>query len=181
MGAPTAAAKPRKRAAAGKKGPTPPRVRDLGDVEKFTDEDMARLEAEIDAEIKTESGPIGQDGEIRPVEIGKAGRPGDDMEHIFTLDGEKYYVPKRPPVRIMLRFMREIRDKRVGRDEAVENAMLAMLGKHKLDLLCESDEVTDDNFADVMTIVGYILFTAIRRFRERTDATLDPSSRAQPS
>lgn len=176
MGAP---ASPKKRP--GKKVQRGPTVA-VVDGEDFTEEDIARLDAEVETLIRdVPDGPIGPDGEIRPVEVGRAGKPGPDMTHIFTVDGEKYYVPKSPHPAIMLRFMRQIRDQRIGRDEAIENAMLAMLGKKRLDALCEAEEVTDEDVANVFIIVGHILFTAIKRWRGRVDPALDPSSRARPN
>lgn len=171
MGAPTTAKK-RTRKAAAQRGPVVSTV----DGVDFTDEDIARMEAETDALFQeVPDSPIGPDGEIRPVEVGRAGKAGPDMTHIFTVDGQKYFVPKTPHPAIMLRFMREVRDKRVGRDAAIENAMMAMLGKKRLDALCEADEVTDEDVANVFIIVGHILFTAIKRWRTRVDPALDPS------
>jgi hypothetical protein len=168
MGAPA----PAKKRGKGKapKGPTIAVI----DGEEITEEDIARLEAEGEAAVKA-AGHVTDDGEIIPIEIGRAGKVGPEMAHLFTLNGEKFYIPKTPSVPIMLRFMREVRDKKGVREAAVENAMLSMLGKQKLDALSESDEVSDDDFANVMIVVGHILFTAIKKWRARVNPALDPS------
>lgn len=176
MGAPTAA--PKKRAPRKKAGPTAKRADaalDAIDVDaQFSEADIAAMEADLDAKF-AEAGPIGPDGEIRPVEVGKAGKAGSDLTHIFTLEGTKYYIPKKPPIAVMLRFMREVRDKRIGRYAAVEHAMISMLGKSKLDALCDNEDTSDDDVANVFIIVGHVLFTAIKNWRSKVDPALDPS------
>lgn len=169
MGAPTKATSKRTKAKA--KGPTVARVDD----QEFTEDDIARMEAELDAKF-ADTGPIGPDGEIRPVEVGKAGKAGTEMVHIFSLNGEKFYIPKRPPIAVMLRFMRDVRKKGEGaRYAAVEQAMMSMLGKSKLDALCDSEDTSDDDVANVFIIVGHVLFTAIKNWKAKVDPALDPS------
>lgn len=161
-------ATPRKRTARKATATKPPVI---GGGAEITDEDIAKLEAQVDESFQFDDSPIGPDGEIRPVEIGRAGKAGPEMVHIFSIGGEKFFVPKTPSPAIMLRFMREARDKRVGRDVAVERALISMLGKQGLDALAESEETTDDDVANVFIIVGHILFGAIKRWR----AAADPS------
>ena len=160
MGAPTTAT-PRKRAAA-KKKPTATKAREELVV---SDADLARMEEELEGQFRSDEGPIDSEGNIRPVEVGRAGKAGPELVHVFTLENVEYRVPKNPSPAIMLRFMRDLRDRRVGQDAAVERAMMAILGKNALDALAESDETTEDDVADVFTIMGHILFGALKRWR----------------
>lgn len=169
MGAPTAATKKR----ATKKAEA--KVAGRVDGVEFTDDDIARMEADLDTKF-VEAGPIGPDGTITPVIVGKAGKAGTEMVHIFSLDGEPYHIPKRPPIAVMLRFMRDVRKPGEGaRYNAIEQAMMSMLGKSKLDALCESEDTSDDDVANVFIIVGHILFTAIKNWKAKVDPALDPS------
>lgn len=163
MGAPTAATKKRRRATKAATVHAP-------EVE-ITDEEVARLEAQIAEDQRAPESPVGPDGAIRPVEVGWAGIAGPAMAHIFSIEGKKYFIPERPSPAIMLRFMREVRDPRVGRDAAVDNAMMALLGKPALDALCEYPQTTDEDVANVFIIVGHIMFGAVKRWR----AAADPS------
>lgn len=149
---------------------------------QISDEEFERLSGMVGEEIKDlPDSPIGPDGEIRPIEIGKDGKAGDDLAHLFTLAGEKFYIRKTAPVPIMLRFIRECRPPELGglgRDIAVERAMLSMLGKRSLDALCESSDTSDENFAHVFIVVGHILFTSIKEWRAAVNPMLDPSKSA---
>lgn len=190
-----ASAAPRKPApkkpAAGKEQPT--RSRRQAEIEKIaariddddmrlTDADLSRLSDLVDEEVReAPDSPIGPDGEIRPIQIGQKGQAGSDMAHLFTIGAEKFYIRRTAPVPIMLRFLRECRPPErggIGRDAAVERAMLSLLGKKALDALADSPEVSDDDFANVFIVVGHILFTSIKEWRAKVDPVLDPSKRA---
>lgn len=142
MSAPT---KPRK--AAAKKAP---------DVEP----DLSTL-----ADEPAHEGPIGEDGEIRPVKIGKRGRKAPEMVTIFEIDDVEYQIPAKPSPAVLIKFMREARSKKIGRAQAAENLLVTLLGQDALDALAESQDVTEEDVADVFTIVGHIGFGAFQKLQ----------------
>lgn len=110
-----------------------------------------------------ETGPIGPDGEIRPVQIGRRAHPAEDLITIFELDGHEYKIPARPSVALVMRFLRQARDKRIGPDRAIENLLVALLGQDAFDALAESPDVTEEDVADVFTIVSHVAFGAVKK------------------
>jgi hypothetical protein len=117
-------------------------------------------------ELATDDGPIGEDGSIRPVKIGKRGRKAPEMVTIFEIDGTEYQIPAKPSPAILIKFMREARSKKIGRNQAVENLLMTLLGQDALDALAESPDVTEEDVADVFTIVGHIGFGAFQKLQE---------------
>lgn len=125
----------------------------------------ADLEA-LAKELDERDGPIGEGGEIRPVQIGKRGRKAPEMVTIFEIDGTEYKIPAKPSPAVLIRFMREARNKKVGRNQAVENLLVTLLGQDALDALAESPDVTEEDVADVFTIVGHIGFGAFAKLQD---------------
>lgn len=153
-----------------KKGATTPRRAPATQgvpVPAVSAEELEQLQAEIDAELAEagDASPIGPDGEIRPVIIGRTGSSGPEKVHIFSIDDVDYHIPKNPNAAVMLTFLREARSKRVGQDLAVMNAMVTMLGQDAMDALMESQDVSDEDCAKVFTIVAHILFGAVKRWQ----------------
>lgn len=133
--------------------------------EELTEEELAEL-AEKPAED--------DDGEIRPVVIGKRGRKGDtkgELTTIFELDEVKYQIPKEPSPALALRFLRDL--SRHGRLVAVERMAFTLLGENALEALAASPDVEIEDVADVFTIVGRIFFES-ETYRKLMAAT-DPS------
>lgn len=130
-------------------------------------------QAEFDAELVrlSEPGesPIGEDGSIRPVQIGRRGRTPNELVTIFTLDGVDYQVPSKPSPAVLIKFMREARDRRIGVAGATENLLVTLLGRDALEALAESPEVTEQDIADVFTIVSHIGFGALRKLQGAVD------------
>jgi hypothetical protein len=148
-----------KKAPVKRAAPTPPPTDvDLGEL---TEEELAAL-AETPAD---DEGPIAEDGTIRPVEIGKRGRTPNEMVTIFVLDGVDYQIPSQPSPAVLIKFMRESRNKKIGAAQAVENLLLNLLGQDALDALAESPEVTEADVGDVLTIVGHIGFGALAKLK----------------
>lgn len=160
---------PTKKAPAKKSGPTPkrsPRAAAKQPTEDLlTEEDLLKLREELESD----DGPIGPDGEIRPVEIGKSGRVGVEMVHIFSIDDEKFFIPKDPNPAVMIQFMRELRDKRIGRDQAVENALLTVLGPGPLEALAASPQTSPEDVAKVFVVAAHIFFGALAKMRKAAD------------
>lgn len=130
--------------------------------------DFEQLEEELlsaSAELGDDS-PIGPDGEIRPVVLGKKGKSGPKTQHVFTADGVDYFIPKHPSPAIMIKFLQEARDKRIGVDLAVVNAQLTLLGQDALDALAGSRDADEEDVAKVFEIVAYTLFGAIKKWRQ---------------
>lgn len=144
MAAPT---KPRK-AAAKKAKPEP-------EPEPEVDLSTAELLA-VEQAIRGDGGPVDADGQIRPLEIGRAGRTPNPRVWIFTLDGKDYTCPSKPNPALTLRFQRDLR--RHGRDEAVANLLVSMLGADALDALAESPDVGEEEMAQVFSRVAIVLW-----------------------
>lgn len=136
---------------------------------------MPETQAEFDAEIArlSEPGesPIGEDGSIRPVQIGKRGRTPNRLVTIFTIDDVEYQIPEKPSPAVLIRFMREARNRKIGVTAATENLLVTLLGQDGLDALAESPEVTEQDVADVFAIVSHVAFGAVKRLQ----AAADPS------
>jgi len=136
---------------------------------RVDDAELERLQAEVDEALAHDDSPVGPDGEIRPVVVGKKGKSGPEMVHIFTIADVDYFIPKHPSPAVMIKFMREARDRRVGRDAAVQNAMITLLGSEALDALAESPDTDEEDVAKVFTIVAHILFGSLKRMRAASD------------
>lgn len=117
--------------------------------------------------------PIGPDGEIRPVEIGKTGLAGREMQHIFSIGDEKFFIPKVIPPAKLLAFQLDLA--KFDRDTAVGRLMTNIMGEKAIHALAASDEVSEDDMARVFLIVGTVAFGALKKLREAQD----PSSRGQ--
>lgn len=152
------AKKPAKRAAAKKPRAAKPAAvePDVPDVESLSEEELAELAAEPE---NGREGPIGEDGQIRPVQIGKRGRKGEaevEMTTIFELDGVAYQIPKNPSPALVLRWMHDIR--KHGQLAAIEKMAFTLLGETAMEALAASPEVEPEDVADVFTIVGHVFF-----------------------
>lgn len=129
-------------------------------------------QAEFDAELARlggDEGPIGEDGSIRPVQIGKRGRTPNRLVTIFTLDDVEYQIPEKPSPAVLIKFMREARNRKVGVAAATENLLVTLLGQDGLDALAESPEVTEEDVADVFAIVAHIAFGAVKKLQGAAD------------
>lgn len=140
-------------------------------VEGMSAEELAAEAERMQAELESDGGPVGPNGEIRPIQIGKRGRTPNQLVDLFELDGVMYQIPEHPSPMLIFRFMREARDKKIGRDVAVENLFVALLGKDALDALSESPEVTAEDIADVFTVIAHVAFGALKKIK----AAADPS------
>lgn len=123
--------------------------------------------AELDG--PAQDGPIGEDGEIRPIQIGKRGRRAPEMVTIFTIDDVEYQIPKEPSPGLLLKFMREARSRSVGQDVATMNLLTAMIGDEAVEALSESPDVTIEDIADVMAVVSHVAFGSIKNLRQAAD------------
>lgn len=140
----------------------PPEIRDDFS-DKVTDEDLDALREQLESD----EGPIGPGGEIRPVEIGKKGKKGPELVHIFTINGTRHFIPKNPTIAVLIQFLRDART--IGRDQAIENLLTSVLGERNLAALASSQEVDEEDVAAVFTIVSHIAFGALAKFRKAAD------------
>jgi hypothetical protein len=131
--------------------------------EKVTDEDIDALQRALESD----DGPIGPGGEIRPVEIGKAGQKGPDLVHIFSINGTQHFIPKNPTIAVLIQFLRDARV--IGRDQAVENLLTSVLGDRNLAALASNNQVSEEDVAKVFVIVSHIAFGALAKFRQAAD------------
>lgn len=111
--------------------------------------------------------PIGPNGEIRPVRIGKRGRTPNPMVDLFELDGVMYQIPSAPPPILVFRYQQDVlRAMRVKDDkrreaahyEATTKFLTSLLGQEAMDALAESPDTTEEDIADVFAIVSRIAF-----------------------
>lgn len=139
------------------------------------------LEGVAEEEDVDDGGVIASDGSIRPVEIGKRGRVGVDQVHIFTLDGVRYSIPKKPNRALLLRFWSEAQNKKKGVNIATQNALIALLGEDAMRELATSPLTTDDDVADVFTAASAVFFGAINEMSQaaRGSRPADPSKRGR--
>lgn len=106
------------------------------------------------------------DGGIKPLKIGEGSVAAVPMIDLFELNGTMYQCPERPSGAMILRFMREARNPKVGRDGALVNLMSNLLGEDALNAMSESTKVSDQDIADVFAIIGRIAYIGIGRFNE---------------
>lgn len=122
--------------------------------------------ADVDAlaqQLAADEGVIAEDGSIRPVQIGKRGRAGGEMEHIFTLDGVDYFIPKKPNRLLLVGYLRSMRSAKNQNQQnaATLDLLLSLLGKDAVEALESHPDTTDDDVADVMTAVTKVAFGAL--------------------
>lgn len=129
------------------------------------EEATAELAEALSADLAEGGSGINEDGSFRPIEIGKRGRPGVEMVHIFTVDGIKYSIPKQPHRLMLLRYLSAVRQARneAERDAATMEVLLKLLGRRAIDALEESSETTDEDVADVLSYATIILMGAVAK------------------
>lgn len=112
-------------------------------------------------DVLDEPGPPGtedDDGEVRPVIIGK-GRRGDqplEQVKIFEIDGVDYHIPKEPSAGLVIQYLIDIRER--GRAIAVESVALTLLGRENMAALAATPEVAADDVSEVFRNVGMVFF-----------------------
>lgn len=140
-------------------------------------EDAALDSVDIDtlAESLNDTGVIGPDGEIRPVQIGKRGRPGQEMEHIFSLDDVDYFIPKNPNRLLLVTYLRKVAaahrisdpvKSQAAQDAATLDLLMQLLGEEATTALMTSPDTTDEDIADVFTAVTKVAMGAVAKLRE---------------
>ena len=77
--------------------------------------------------------------------------PADRIE-LFEINGKKYYVPKRPGANVALKYMRDIRAH--GREAAMYGLLEAMVGKEGMDALADYEDLTEEEFEQVLDAVS---------------------------
>lgn len=159
-----------------------PKATKLADRAVPQSEDGQLSEEELAALARMEpsdDGPIGLNGEVRPVQVGKRGRPGTEQVHIFTLDEVDYFIPKEPNSALLMAYMLDVRKGGNGKKAraaatriATENLLLALLGEDTLRALGSSPDTTDEDIADVFAIAAHVAFGAMGKLEKKA---LDPS------
>jgi hypothetical protein len=126
----------------------------------------ARLKApmsldELDEQLRDiDPSVFDESGNIAPLDLDE--REEAPEEHLFTLDGRRYMIPKEVPPILTMTFMREARDPRIGREYATERYLNAVLGEENLDALSKSRKVTAEDIAVIYTAVGRKAFGALK-------------------
>lgn len=134
--------------------------------------EVSPTQGEFDAELRAlaveagQESPIGEDGSITAVRIGKRGRTPNPVVDLFDLDGVMYQIPSRPSPAMLMVFFREARNKRIGTSVATENLLMNMIGEEAMAALVASPEVTEQDMADILTIVGRVAFGTLAKVGE---------------
>lgn len=155
-----------------KKKATPTRTRKEAAVANLAANAPMLTEEEMDDLLRrvNPDGPINEDGSITPVSIGRRGALPNQLVKIFDADGRDFFIPERPPAMLTMQFMRDARNPRVGKDQATENFLLDLIGAEACEILRTDRRVTEEDVADIFTIVGRVAFGAIRRMQEAMDS-----------
>jgi hypothetical protein len=141
------------------------RLASVSNPEDLSAEELAALQAEAEAALD-EIVETDDDGRIKPVEIGKRGRTPNQLVHLFTLDGRKFYVPEKPSPMVTLRFLRTMRTE--GQAAAVEELLLKTLGQEAVDALAASPDVEDEDMAAIFGAITKIVFGNLSKQQEAT-------------
>lgn len=88
--------------------------------------------------------------EMKPVVIGQNKAPEERIP-LFIIDGVEYTVPKRPRPNVGLKFMRVL--KAEGQEVAAAGLLEDMLGAEGFKALSECEELTEEDFEQVMNLV----------------------------
>ncbi|MGR4847913.1 hypothetical protein [Streptomyces sp. LARHCF252] len=87
---------------------------------------------------------------IQPVEIGK-NKVDAERVPLFIIEGVTYSVLKKPRPNIGLRYMRVLKEE--GQEIAVAGLLEAMLGKEAFVALTECEDLTEEEFEEIMNLV----------------------------
>lgn len=71
-----------------------------------------------------------------------------DTVCLFVIDGREFHVPAKPRAVLAIRYLRDLRRK--GADHATAALLEGLLGPDGLDGLCEYEDLTQDQFKDIM-------------------------------
>jgi hypothetical protein len=101
---------------------------------------------------------------IVPVEITTPQRPEgykEDRVTVFSIDGTDYTVPARPRPNIAVRFL--WRQKEAGVMQAASELLESMLGTEGFKALSEYDDLTDEQFSQVLAIVQKVALGSLEK------------------
>lgn len=104
---------------------------------------------------------INPDGTFDPIKVGK--RP-PQMVDLFELDGRTYRIPRKPSAVLVLNFIRESRNPKMGPDLAVENLLIRLIGQTAWDALAESPEVDAEDVASILALVGQVALGEVKKY-----------------
>ncbi len=88
--------------------------------------------------------------EPAPVVLSTKTEVDESRKTLFSIDGVDYTIPARPRPNLALKFMWQT--KTIGEDEAGINLLIAMLGEEGFKALSEYEQLTTEQFVQVMTI-----------------------------
>jgi hypothetical protein len=93
------------------------------------------------------------------IELPEAGSVAYTDVVLFRLGGVDYMTTDRPRVALSLRYMRKVRE--VGEAEANAYLLEEMIGPEAYEALEEYDDLTTEQFADIMELVKKITVKAL--------------------
>lgn len=74
-----------------------------------------------------------------------------ERELLFTIGDEQYTILKDPPGKLMVRYLRDLRE--VGMEVAIANIAHALIGKAGMDALADCEDFTPEDFKTLMRAI----------------------------
>ncbi len=99
------------------------------------------------------------------IELTSAGKPEqpDDEIELFSIDGVSYTIPAKPRVNVALKYLWHVRQ--YGEDRAAAELMESLLGPKGFQALVEYDDLTPDQFGQILTIAQQHVLGALESVR----------------
>lgn len=97
--------------------------------------------------------------EPAPVVLSTKSDVDESRKVLFSIDGVDYTIPARPRPNLALKFMWQT--KTLGEDEAGINLLIAMLGEEGFEALSNYEQLTTEQFVQVMTIAQDVAMGAL--------------------
>lgn len=85
---------------------------------------------------------------------GKATGPKQaERELLFTIGDEQFTIVKDPPGKLLVRYLRDLRE--VGMEVAVANITHSLIGKAGMDALAECEDFTTEDFQTLLRAIQH--------------------------
>jgi hypothetical protein len=99
------------------------------------------------------------DGAPQIVSLQSSDGPEPERVELFQIDGKPYYVTARPKINMALRYMHIARVQ--GTDMAIDYMLGQLLGEESYEALMGFDDLTMEQFQQIITIASTIMAGAI--------------------
>lgn len=84
---------------------------------------------------------------------GKASSQAPERELLFTIGDEQFTILKDPPGKLMMRYLRDLRE--VGMETAIANIAHALIGKAGMDALADCEDFTTEDFQTLLVAIQH--------------------------